>query len=175
MEQIAAPALWVAFAAMVPLMIWTAVADLRTLKIPNVIVLAVLAVFVITGLWGLPTDIFFWRLLHGVILLFLGFAAFSFGLIGGGDAKMAAALAPFLAPADLSWFLIVYAVVTLALLMVLRLVMQVNRHEDTGWLSIDQMKKPARERVFPMGLIFGVTIVIYLGWHVMVAAGVTGA
>ena len=50
--------------------------------------------------------------------------------------------------------------------------MQLNRHEDTGWLSIDQMKKPARERVFPMGLIFGVTMVVYLGAHVLRAAGV---
>ena len=170
--MIATPALWVAFAAMVPLMIWASWSDLRTLKIPNVLVLAVLGVFVITGLWGLPIDIFFWRLAHGVGVLLLGFVAFSFGFIGGGDAKMAAALTPFIVPAELGKFLILYAVITLILLMVLRLIMQMNRHRDTGWLSIDQMKKPARERVFPMGLIFGVTIVFYLAFHVLQAAGV---
>ena len=160
--MIATPALWVAFAAMLPLMAWAAWSDLRTLKIPNTLVLAVLAVFVVTGLWGLPTDIFFWRLGHGFAILVLGFTAFSFGFIGGGDAKMAAALTPFIVPMDLSLFLILYAVITLVLLMVLRLVMQIYRHRDTGWLSIDQLKKPARERVFPMGLIFGATILVYL-------------
>jgi len=170
--MIATPALWVAFAAMVPLMVWASWSDLKTLKIPNILVLAVLGVFIVTGLWGLPTDVFFWRLLHGVIVLFAGFAAFSFGLIGGGDAKMAAALTPFIAPPDLGQFFIAYGVTTLLLLMVLRLVMQINRHRETGWLSVDQMKKPARERVFPMGLIFGVTMVVYLGAHTLRAAGV---
>ena len=173
--MIATPALWVAFAAMVPLMIWTSWADLKVLKIPNVIVLAVFAVYVVTGLWGLPTDVFFWRLLYGVIVMFLGFAAFSFGLIGGGDAKMAAALTPFIWPEDLFSFIIIYSIVTLILLMLLRLVMQMNRHEETGWLSIDQMSKPARERVFPMGLIFGVTILIYLGFHTLLSLGAIGA
>lgn len=169
--MIATPALWVAFAAMLPLMAWASWSDLRTLKIPNTLVLAVLAVFVVTGVWGLPTDVFFWRLGHGFAILVLGFVAFSFGFIGGGDAKMAAALTPFIVPTDLSLFLILYAVVTLVLLMVLRLVMQIYRHRDTGWLSIDQLKKPARERVFPMGLIFGVAMVLYLGMYVLKAAG----
>lgn len=169
--MITVPALWVAFAAIVPLMVWAAWSDLKTLKIPNTLVLAVLGVYLVTGLWGLPTDVFLWRLFHGIGVLLIGFAAFSAGFIGGGDAKMAAALTPFIAPVDLGQFLILYGVVTLILLMALRLLMQMNRHTDTGWLSIDQMKKPARERVFPMGLIFGVTMVIYLGAHVLKEAG----
>ena len=169
--MIAVPALWVAFAAMVPLMVWAAWSDLKTLKIPNELVVAVVGVYLVTGLWGLPTDVFLWRLLHGVIILIFGFAAFSGGLIGGGDAKMAAALTPFIVPTDLGQFLLLYAVITLVLLMVLRMVMHFNRHQETGWLSVDQLKKPARERVFPMGLIFGVTIVTYLGGYVLQAVG----
>ncbi len=173
--MISAPALWVAFAAMVPLMIWASWTDLKSLKIRNTAVLAVLGVFIVTGLWGLPTDIFFWRLLHGVIVMFAGFAMFSFGLIGGGDAKMAAALTPFILPTDLPDFFVIYGIITLLLLMLLRMLMQMNRHRETGWLSIDQLKKPARERVFPMGLIFGVTIVIYLGLHTLRSAGLVGS
>lgn len=170
--MITVPALWVAFAAILPLMVWAAWSDLKTLKIPNTLVLAVLGVYLVTGLWGLPLDIFLWRLVHGIGVLLVGFIAFSAGFIGGGDAKMAAALTPFIVPVDLGQFLVLYGVITLILLMVLRLLMQMNRHADTGWLSIDQMKKPARERVFPMGLIFGVTMVIYLGLHVLRAAGI---
>lgn len=165
------PALWVAFAAMVPLMVLASWSDLKTLKIPNLLVLAVLAVFVVTGLWGLPTETFLWRMLYGVIVLFVGFGLFSAGLIGGGDAKMAAALTPFIAPGDLAHLLVLYGIVALVLLMLLRIVMQMNRHNETGWHSIDQLKKPARERVFPMGIIFGVTILIYLGVHTAMSFG----
>ena len=56
------PALWVAFAAIVPLMALAAWSDLRTLKIPNKLVLLMLAVFLVTGFWGLPTETFLWRL-----------------------------------------------------------------------------------------------------------------
>lgn len=169
--MIATPALWVAFAAMVPLMVLASWSDLKTLKIPNLLVLSVLAVFVVTGVWGLPIETFFWRLLYGVVVLFVGFGLFSAGLIGGGDAKMAAALTPFIVPGDVAQLLVLYGVVALVLLMLLRIVMQMNRHQETGWLSIDQLKKPARERVFPMGIIFGVTILIYLGVHTAMSFG----
>ncbi len=62
-------------------------------------------------------------------------------------------------PRRYAW--IVFAL-TFGLLMVLRLIMQIVRHQETGWLALDQLKKPARERVFPMGLIFGATIRVYL-------------
>ena len=48
------------------------------------------------------------------------------------------------------------------LLIVLRLAMQLARHRETGWRAVDQYARPARERVFPMGLIFAITIAVYL-------------
>jgi prepilin peptidase CpaA len=170
--MITTPALWVTFAAMLPLMAMASYTDLKTLKIPNTLVLAVLGVFIVTGLWGLPFDIFLWRLLAGVIVLVIGFVLFSIGAIGGGDAKMAAALAPLVVPGDFMRLALLYAIVTFLMLMVLRLVMQVYRHEDSGWLSVDQLKKPPRERVFPLGLILGLTITIYLGAHTVQSLGV---
>jgi prepilin peptidase CpaA len=95
-------------------------------------------------------------------VLAAGFALFAAGLIGGGDAKMAAALAPFVAADDVAALLLLYAVVTLVLLLVLRLAMQFARHRPTGWQAVDQYARPARERVFPMGLIFAITIMLYL-------------
>lgn len=151
---------------MLPLMGLMAWSDLKVLKIPNWMVLAVLAVFVVCGLWGLPLDTFAWRLGQGVAVLVIGFGFFAVGAIGGGDAKMAAALAPFVVPVEILPFLALYAVTTLVLMAVLRLVQQFARHEETGWLAIDQLHKPARERVFPMGLIFALTVVIYLVVHV---------
>ncbi len=160
--MIAPPALWLAIAAMLPLMGLAAWYDLKHLRIPNGLALAVLAVFLVTGLWGLPLETYLWRLGAGVAVLAAGFALFAAGLIGGGDAKMAAALAPFVAAEDVAALLLVYAVVTLALLVVLRLAMQLSRHRQTGWRAVDQYARPARERVFPMGLIFAITIAVYL-------------
>lgn len=159
------PALWVALVAMLPLMALTAWYDLKVLKIPNWLVLTVLAVFVVCGIWGLPFETFAWRIGQGFVVLVIGFVIFAFGGIGGGDAKMAAALAPFVIPADVLVFLALYAVATLFLMAVLRMIQHYNRHEETGWLAIDQLHKPARERVFPMGLIFAITVVLYIGFQ----------
>lgn len=156
------PALWLAIAAMVPLMALCAWYDLRSLRIPNWLVLSVAGVFLLVGLWGLPFDTFAWRLAQGAAVLVIGFGLFAIGAIGGGDAKMAAALAPFVAARDIASVLILYAVVSLVLLLALRLAMQLARHRTTGWMAVDQYSRPARERVFPMGLIFAITIVLYL-------------
>ena len=67
--------------------------------------------------------------------------------------------------------IVLYCILTLFLMMVVRLVMQIARHRETGWLAIDQLHKPARERVFPMGLIFGSTILVYLGMHTGISLG----
>lgn len=163
------PALWIAVVAILPLMVLTAWYDLKVLKIPNWLVLAVFAVFLVCGPWGLPLDTFGWRIAQGLIVLAIGFVLFAAGAIGGGDAKMAAALAPFVLATDVVFVLVTYTLVTLVLLAVLRLVMQFARHEETGWLAIDQLHKPARERVFPMGLIFAITVAIYLAYHAWLA------
>ena len=168
------PALWLAIAAMLPLMALCAWYDLKSLRIPNWLVLAVLAVFLLTGLWGLPFDVFVWRIGQGAAVLLIGFGLFSLGAVGGGDAKMAAALAPFVALRDIGSVLILYAVVTLVLLLALRLAMQFARHRTTGWMAVDQYARPPRERVFPMGLIFAITIVIYLLAGAAGAAQATG-
>ena len=160
--MIAPPAVWFATAAMLPLMLLTAWYDLKHLRIPNALALSVLAVFLVAGLWGLPLETFLWLLGAGAAVLAAGVAVFAAGLLGGGDAKMAAALAPFVAGEDVPSLLLLYAVVTLALLLALRLAMQLARHRPTGWLAVDQYARPARERVFPMGLILAITIMVYL-------------
>lgn len=165
--MIETPALWVTIILLVPLMALASWWDLKHLKIPNWQTLAMFGVFVVTGLWGLDTETFLWRLGQGLIVLGIGYILFAVGVIGGGDAKMAAALAPFIVPVDVAQLLVFYALVSFVLLIVLRMVMQACRHKKTGWLSIDQLEKPARERVFPMGLIFGLTITGYLAIYAL--------
>ena len=152
------PALIAATAVMAVLMGLAGWFDLKALRIPNWCVLAVVGLFIVTGLWGLPLDVFAWRLLHGVIVLFVGFGLYSIsgGNIGGGDIKLIAALTPFIAGKDLLFVLLVFAVLSFSGLLVHRLIRGLLRDRKTGWMALDQ------KRFFPAGLLLGGTIMIYL-------------
>ena len=66
-------ALIAATAVMAVLMGLAAWFDLKELRIPNWCVLAVVALYIVTGLWGMPFYPFLWHFLYGVIVLFVGF------------------------------------------------------------------------------------------------------
>jgi len=148
----------IALAAMIPLMAYTIREDLKSLRIPNWVVLAVLVLFIATGSWGLPLDTFFWRLLYGVVALGLGIGLYAIGAgkVGAGDLKLIAALVPFVNPRDVSFVLLVYSVVTIIGLFGHRMIRAKLHGRETGWKAIDQ------KIYFPLALILGVTIVIYM-------------
>ena len=152
-------ALAAATAVMAVLMLLAAWFDLKSLRIPNWCVIAVVVLFFVTGLWGLPLDVFAWRVLAGVIVLFVGFGLYSIsgGHVGGGDIKLIAALTPFIAGPDVGFVLIVFALLSFAGLVVRALVRALLRDRKTGWQALDQ------KRFFPVGLLLGGTIMIYLG------------
>ena len=71
--------------------------DLATFTIPNVLSLALVAAFAVFGLTaGLSAGGFVFHLLAGLIALVAGFALFALGYIGGGDAKLFAAVSLWL-------------------------------------------------------------------------------
>jgi prepilin peptidase CpaA len=151
-------ALAVATAAMAVLMGITAWYDLKYLRIPNWCVLAALGIFLVTGPWGLPLDVFGWRLLHAVIVLVLGFGLYtvSSGHVGGGDIKMIAALTPFVPGSAVGFVLILFALLSFVGLVALRFAKAMVGERKTGWAALDQ------RRFFPVGLLLGGTIMIYL-------------
>lgn len=140
-----------------PISIWVAWSDMKFLKIPNVAVLALVAVFLIIGLIALPFDEYAWRWLHLVVILVIGFALNVIGSIGAGDAKFAAAMAPFVALGDLRILLFLFAAVLLAAVLTHRLFRRSAsfRARTPDWLS---WTKPD----FPMGFALGGTLVFYL-------------
>ena len=74
------------------LMIVAALSDLMSFRIPNwLTVVTALLFFPMALLTGMPLVEFGWHVAAGLILFALGFALFSFGLFGGGDAKLMAA------------------------------------------------------------------------------------
>jgi len=101
-----------------PIVVWVSWSDMATMKIPNKAVLAQLAVFAVIGLIALPFDAYLWRYAHFGVVLVIGFVMSSFGMMGAGDAKYAAAMAPFIALDDLArFFFLLGAVVIVAFLL----------------------------------------------------------
>jgi prepilin peptidase CpaA len=75
-------------------MAFAAASDLVTMTISNRLSLALaLGFFVAAFLIGMPLAEIGWHLLAALVVLVVAFACFSFGWIGGGDAKLAAATA----------------------------------------------------------------------------------
>ena len=111
-------ALLIAFPA---LMAYAAASDLFTMTIPNRVSLALVAAFSAFALFGgLPWQTVAIHLAAGLAVLVVAFAFFSFGWIGGGDAKLAAATALWLGFGTLVDYLLISTVaggaLTLALL-----------------------------------------------------------
>src|SRR5579885_3599784 len=79
--------------------------DVASFTIPNRVQLAIVAAFVGFALAaGMPAGDFGWHLLSAAIALAVSFALFALGYIGGGDAKLFAAVALWLGFADLGTF-----------------------------------------------------------------------
>lgn len=74
------------------LMIVAGFGDALTLRIPNWLTALIALLFIpMALLTGMPLHLFGLHLAVGVALFFAGFALFSFGVFGGGDAKLLAA------------------------------------------------------------------------------------
>ena len=151
-----AQALWFLPFAL-PISIWVAWSDLKFMKISNKAVYALLAVFLVVGLIALPLADYPWRLLHIVVVLVVGFVLNMLGMVGAGDAKFAAVMAPFVPLADARAVLILFAAVLLAAFVTHRVFRALPgfRARTGDWKSWGA-------KDFPMGLALGGTLAFYL-------------
>lgn len=157
MDILASSAAWfLPFVA--PICLWVCYTDLARMKITNAAVLALFAVFVVVGLVAMPFDTYRWRFLHLAVVLVAGIALNAGGALGAGDAKFAAAAAPFVHLGDLRFLMALFAATLLAAYVAHRLVRATPlRRLAPGWASWDSGAR------FPMGLALGGTLAIYLG------------
>ena len=91
-----------------PLLAATAWSDIRDLRIPNTLVLAALALFLVTAPM-LTLGEFGARLVAAAAVFLALFAAFTLRMIGGGDVKMIPALVLFIPSAGLTAFAFVFS------------------------------------------------------------------
>lgn len=143
--------------AALPIGIWVAWSDMKSMKIPNKAVMALAIAFVVIGLLVLPVIAVLWALALGGVVLVLGFVGNAAGLFGAGDAKFAAAMAPFFIGADLRFVLGLFAACLLGAFVSHRLAARIPafRAATTDWQSWTH-------KDFPMGLALSGTLIFYL-------------
>lgn len=147
-----------------PICLWIAFTDMKTMRIPNVAVAAMVILFLIAAPFVLALDALAWRLVQLAFVLAVGFGLNLTGLVGAGDAKFAAAMALYVAPPDASRVLFLFVLMMAAALLTHRLFarMGVVRRIASDWQSW------TRRRDFPMGFALGGTQIAYLA---LVATG----
>lgn len=140
-----------------PICAWVAWSDLKTMKIPNPAVLSLVAVYLVAGPLLMPIEFWLWGWLNLVVVLVVGIVLNTVAHFGAGDAKFAAAMAPFFAPAHLQLAVFLLAAFLLGAFAAHRLVRAVPalRGLAPDWVSW-------RRADFPLGLALVGTLWAYL-------------
>ncbi|MFZ5964416.1 prepilin peptidase [Thalassococcus sp. BH17M4-6] len=132
--------------------------DLRHLRLPNMLVYALILCFALLAAPFLPLAELGWRLLAACVLLALGLAAFAAGLIGGGDVKFLSALLLFVPSHQLTWFAFVAAVCLLLSIAIVLAARKLRPGYRGAWAGLrDDANR------LPMGLSFGMAGLVFWG------------
>ncbi|MEI6097359.1 MAG: prepilin peptidase [Alphaproteobacteria bacterium] len=137
--------------------IWVAWSDMRYMKIPNRAVLALGAVYLVIGVFVLPFGTYLWGWALSAIVLVFGFVLNAGGALGAGDAKFAAAMAPFFVQSDLRFVMGLAAACLLGSFAAHRLMraLPTFRRALPDWVSWTHPR-------FPMGLCLSGMLIFYL-------------
>lgn len=156
----------IALPFVVMICIWVAWSDMKFMKIPNKAVMALLLVyFVAGGIWVLfglvPWQDVLWGLALGALVLVIGFIVTALGLVGAGDSKFAAVMAPFFIGGQLIFVMALFAACLLGAFCTHRLIKWIPplRRRTGDWQSWTH-------KDFPMGLALTGTMIAYLLWQI---------
>lgn len=140
-----------------PIAIWVAWSDMKFMKIPNKAVIAMAVAYAVVGLLAFPLQAWLWGWAVLGIVLLAGFVANAAGLVGAGDAKFAAAMAPVFSTGDLQLILALFAACLLGAFATHRLARLIPpvRRATADWESWTRQD-------FPMGLALAGTLIFYL-------------
>jgi prepilin peptidase CpaA len=141
-----------------PIAIWAAVSDMKRMKIPNVSVLAMAAVWPVLGWMLVPLSAWLWGFALMAVVFALGFLIYLTGTFGAGDAKYSAAMAGLFVGGDIGQILLIMFVSMFGALLLHRLLrsLPVVRNATPDWESWTQ------RRYFPFGLALSAIVVFYL-------------
>ena len=144
----------------IPIGIWVAWSDMARMKIPNCAVLALGAAYLVTGPFVLPLMTYLWGWALCAIVLAFGFVLNAGGALGAGDAKFAAAMAPYFVQSNLRFDLGLCAACLLGAFAAHRLLRVTPfRNAAPDWASWTHPR-------FPMGLGLSGMLIFYLTYAV---------
>lgn len=140
----------------IPIAIWVSWSDMKFMKIPNKAVVTLAGVWFVLGWPVAGLTVWLWGLALLAIVLVIGFLMATGGLVGAGDAKFAAAMAPFFTGSDLRLLCALFAACLLAAFVAHRAARAVPavRSATADWTSWTHRK-------FPMGLALAGTLIFY--------------
>ncbi len=152
----ASAALWF-LPFVLPICLYVAFTDMREMRITNQAVMALVVIYLVIGFIALPLDTYLWRLVHLGVVLVVGVVLNAAGAVGAGDAKFAAAAAPFVAIGDLMSILLILMTCVFAAVVTHKLAKATAlRKLAPDWQSWSTGNK------FPMGFALGGALGIYL-------------
>lgn len=162
------PSLWSALWFLPPVLaigVWVSWSDMKFMKIPNAAVLTLAACYLVIGPVALPFDLYLWGWALGLMTLVAGFISSTLRLVGAGDAKFAAAMAPFFAGSNPGFVFSLFAACLIGAFAAHRLMGRIPafRRATTDWASWTHAD-------FPMGLALSGTIAFYFIAALLISA-----
>jgi prepilin peptidase CpaA len=151
----------IAAAALLPFALavglWVSWSDLKFMRIPNQASVVMIAVWIVVGILVVPLKLWAMGLGLGLAVLVVTFIMNAGGLIGGGDAKFAAAMAPAFIHANITLLCMIYVACSLGALAAHRLLKYVPpfRAATPDW-------KSWTHKGFPFGTTLSATLIFYL-------------
>lgn len=135
----------IALVLLAPLLMATALCDLRMMRIPNLLPGLTVLLFLATLAWSLPLAEVLARSGVAALVLGLGFAAFALRMVGGGDVKSLSALMLFVPPQGLALFLLALSAALFLGIGALALARRGFGSPASSWAAL-------RTKRFPMGI-----------------------
>ena len=137
-----------------PLLMAMALYDLKSLKIPNRLVLIMLAVFLFSAPVFLSFHEVAYRAFSGIFVFALGFVGFALRLWGGGDVKAIAVLSLFVPGSYLLLFAYIFSASMAAGIMIVFASRSILGHPQTQWSAM----RPGAG--YPMGVSIAMSGII---------------
>lgn len=149
-----------------PFCIYATWTDLKFLKIPNIVPVSMLLVFVVVAPFVLPFAEYKQSLLYGLITFAISLVLFAARLVPGGDLKFTIAIIPYVNSGEL---------VSFAMFGALCAIMAVFTHLLFGWIGLApknwaSWQKGGWKRRFPVGFALSGALITYLSAHIIQGA-----
>lgn len=140
--------------ALIPVLVASALTDLRSLRIPNTHVLLALAIFVLAAPFALAWPELYPRLIAAGITFAIGFVLFALRMFGGGDAKMMPVVMLYIPADDVVLYLRLFAAALLVVSLLALVVQKAPAFRNLGWASA------RNRRHVPVGVAMAASVML---------------